>query len=46
MNLVLLQEGYCITIIPEKAHTADGDFIHLIARMVRETQKDYLRLFL
>ena len=30
----------------EKAHVDDHDFIYLIARMVRETQKDYLRLFL
>lgn len=56
MNLVLLQEGYDIAIIPpvvrqeyiqtlEKAHTDDKDFIDLIARMVRETQKDYSRLF-
>lgn len=57
MNLQLLQEGYPIAIIPpilrreyidslEKAHENDGDFIQFIARMVRETQKDYLRLFL
>lgn len=56
MNLVLLQTGYNIAVIPpimrqeyiqtlEKAHTDDKDFIDLIARMVRETQKDYLRLF-
>lgn len=56
MNLILLQAGYNIAIIPpvmrqgyietlEKAHTDDKDFIGLIARMVRETQKDYLRLF-
>lgn len=57
MNLILLQEGYQITIIPpimrreyieslELAHTNDQPFVHLMARMVRETQKDYLRLFL
>lgn len=57
MNLVLLQEGYSIATIPpitrnqyiealELAHTDDRDFIDFIARMVRETQKDYLRLFL
>jgi Fic family protein len=57
MNLVLLQEGYNIATIPpitrnqyiealELAHTDDRDFIDFIARMVRETQKDYLRLFL
>jgi Fic family protein len=56
MNLILLQEGFTITIFPpvvrpaylqalEKAHTRDNDFIELIARMVRETQKDFLRLF-
>ena len=56
MNLILLQAGFTITIIPpavrpeylqalEKAHTSDSDFIQLIARMVRETQKDFLRLF-
>ena len=56
MNLILLQEGFTITIIPpvvrpeylqtlEKAHTSDNSFIELIARMVRETQKDFLRLF-
>ncbi len=57
MNLILLQEGYTIAIIPpvmrrdyidclEKAHTDAHDFIYFIARMVRETQKDHLRLFL
>jgi Fic family protein len=57
MNLLLLQQGYNITIIPpitrreyidclEKAHVDDSDFIYFIARMVRESQKDYLRLFL
>ena len=56
MNLILLQDGYSIAIIPpvlrseyvqalEKAHTDDKDFMDLIARMVRESQKDYLRLF-
>jgi len=56
MNLILLQTGYNIALIPpiirqeyiqtlEKAHTDDKDFIDLIARMVRETQRDYLRLF-
>lgn len=55
MNLILLQKGYCIAIIPpilrrdyinalEKAHTDDKDFREFIARAVRETQKDYLRL--
>lgn len=57
MNLILLQADYCIGIIPpimrrdyidalEQAHVNDGNFIDFIARMVRETQKDYLRLFL
>lgn len=56
MNLILLQEGYNICIIPpilrseyihdlEKAHANDHDFVEFIARMVKETQKDYLRLF-
>jgi Fic family protein len=55
MNLILLQNGYCIAIIPpilrrdyiqalEKAHTDDNDFREFIAGAVRETQKDYLRL--
>ncbi|MCP4133668.1 MAG: Fic family protein [bacterium] len=55
-NLILLQEGYTIVIIPpvlrqeyiaalEKAHTSEKDFIQFIAGMVKETQKDYLRLF-
>ncbi len=57
MNLLLLQHRYTIAVIPpiirpayiqalEKAHTNDRDFLHLIAQMVLETQKDYLRLFL
>jgi len=57
MNLILLQEKYPVSIIPpitrreyidslEQAHTDDQGFVHFIARMVRETQKDYLRLFL
>ncbi len=56
MNLILLQEGYNIAVIPpvvrkdyfeslERAHTDDTLFIEFIARTVRETQKDYLRLF-
>jgi len=56
MNLVLLQESFNIVTIPpvlrrdyidalEKAHVNDKDFIEFIARMVRECQKDYLRLF-
>ena len=56
MNLILLQKGYCLAIIPpilrmdyvkalEKAHTDDKEFIRFIAKTVRETQQDYLRLF-
>ena len=56
MNLLLLQAGYNIALIPpvvrpeyiqslEKAHNNDQGFIEFIARMVKETQKDYLRLF-
>ena len=56
MNLVLLQAGYVVTVIPpilrreyiaslEKAHVDDRDFIELVARAVKETQQDYLRLF-
>jgi len=56
MNLSLLQNGYNIAIIPpvmrpdyidaiEKAREDDRSFIDLIAQMVRETQKDYIRLF-
>jgi Fic family protein len=55
MNLVLLQSGYCLAMIPpvlrseyiqtlEKAHTDDREFVLLVARAVKETQKDYLRL--
>ncbi|MBU0600757.1 MAG: Fic family protein [bacterium] len=57
MNTILMQEGYVVTIIPpivrqdyisslEKARGGnDKQFIELIAQMVKETQKDYLRLF-
>jgi len=55
MNLVLLQKGYCVAVIPpilrgdyiqalEKAHTEDSSFIKFIAKVVKETQRDYLRL--
>jgi Fic family protein len=55
MNLILLQEGYCIAIIPpilrrdyiqalEKSHANDKNLREFIARVVRETQRDYLRL--
>lgn len=57
MNLILLQEGYEIAIIPpmirnqyiqalEKAHVNDQDFLSFIAKAVKETQQDYLRLFI
>lgn len=57
MNLILLQEGFEIAIIPpimrndyirslEKAHVDDSDFIQLIAKMLKETQQDYIRLFI
>lgn len=57
MNLILLQEGYEIALIPpiirnqyiqalEKAHVDDADFIAFVAKMERETQQDYLRLFI
>lgn len=55
MNLVLLQQGYTIVVIPpvvraqyiqalERAHVDDRPFIDFIAQRVYETQKDYLRL--
>lgn len=56
MNLSLLQEGYLIAIIPpvlraeyirhlEAAHEKEDGFVQFIAEAVRETQKDYLRIF-
>lgn len=55
MNLALLQTGHLPAIIPpilraeyiralELAHENDEHFIQFICEMVRETQKDYLRL--
>jgi len=55
MNLILLQEGYGIALIPpvlrteyiaslEKARKNPEDFLMLICRCVYETQKDYLRM--
>ncbi len=55
INLILLQEGYTIALIPpvlrvdyiaslEAAHGNDTDFLRLICRCVYETQKDYLRM--
>lgn len=56
MNLILLQHGYTIAIIPpimraeyirtlEIGRENDIPFIELIARMIKESQKDYIRLF-
>lgn len=56
MNWIILQEGYTLAIIPpivraeyirclDKAHADDTEFVRFIAEMVRESQKDYLRLF-
>lgn len=56
MNLALMQAGFTIAIIPpilraqyiaalEKGHTNDRDFIMFIANVVKETQRDFLRLF-
>lgn len=55
MNLVLLQEGYPVVIIPpilsseyiaalEKAHADETVFVRFIAERVIESQKEYLRL--
>ncbi|HRZ25419.1 MAG TPA: Fic family protein [Spirochaetota bacterium] len=55
MNLILLQEGYNIAIIPpvlraeyiasiEAARENAGSFIELVCKSVHETQKDYLRM--
>lgn len=56
MNLVLIQEGYVLAVIPpilrpkyvsylEEAHTNDSQFLNFIGEVLRETQKDYLRIF-
>jgi Fic family protein len=56
MNLILLQEGYTIAIIPselrsnyvnvlEQAHENDTNFREFIALRVRETQEKYIRIF-
>lgn len=56
MNLILLQSGYTIAIIPpvlrheyiellEEAHRDEKPFLEFIARAVKETMRDYLRLF-
>ncbi len=55
MNLILIQEGYAMVVIPtvlrsdyvqslELAHLDATDFIELVARCVKETQRDYIRL--
>ena len=57
MNLVLMQAGYPVTLIPnisrseyirslEKAHTNDSDHLKFISEAVLETSKDFVRLFL
>jgi Fic family protein len=56
MNFTLLQEGYLLAIISpilraeyirhlEEAHKNDDGFVKFIGEAVRETQKDYLRIF-
>jgi Fic family protein len=56
MNLILLQEGYTIAVIPpdlrkdyiatlELAHENDKPFQEFIALRVRDTQEKYLRIF-
>ncbi len=56
MNVLLLQHGYTIAIIPpvmradyirclEVGRQDDTQFVQLLARMIKESQKDYLRLF-
>jgi Fic family protein len=56
MNLILLQHGYTIAIIPpimraeyirclEYGREDDTPFVQLLMRMIKESQKDYLRLF-
>ncbi len=56
MNLSLLQSGFTIALIPpimrkeyisslEKAHQNDTNFLIFIAQMVKETQRDYVGLF-
>lgn len=55
MNIVLIQAGYTIAIIPpilrsdyirllEKAHEDDSELIDLIAKCVSETQKDFIKI--
>lgn len=56
MNLVLIQEGYLLAIIPpilrpkyiaclEEAHEDDSKFLDFMGEVLRETQRDYLRIF-
>lgn len=55
MNLILIQEGYTLVVVPpvlrpnyiqvlEKAHEDDTDFIEFIGQCIKETQRDYIRL--
>lgn len=57
MNLILMQHGYTIAIIPtvmrleyirylETGRENDTHFVELLMRVIKENQKDYLRLFL
>lgn len=56
MNLILLQEKYLPAVIPpvlradyisalEEAHEDETNFLNFIGEAVRQTQKDYLRIF-
>lgn len=56
MNLILLQHGYTIAIIPpimraeyirclEHGREDDAPFVQLLMQMIKESQRDYLRLF-
>jgi Fic family protein len=56
MNLSLIQDGYLLAVIPpiyrpryiaylEEAHENDLNFMNFIGEVLRETQKDYLRIF-
>ncbi len=56
MNLVLIQDGYVLAVIPpilrskyvgylEEAHSNDSHFLNFMGEVLRETQKDYLRIF-
>lgn len=56
MNLSLIQDGYLLAVIPpiyrpryiaylEEAHENDLNFMNFIGEALRETQKDYIRIF-